>query len=443
MSFQDIATPALSYALQSGFLLLVGLIAPRLLRVQHPKTLLAYWRMLLLVVLLVPVVTVIWEPRAALPMISIDAVAVESVVATAMPSGMAGFNWTLLLVPVGTVTLIALIRLAAGLVYLDRSRRAAVPLEPRPQRVEAVQRALRLDVPFAVTNRLSVPVTFGWARPIVLVPSSFHRLSADEQEGVACHELLHVHRNDWPMTILEEVVRALLWFHPAVWVLLAKITVSREQVVDAGAIAITGKRRQYLDALWQIVCSCQGGPKALAVPLIGGSHLRARVERLKKETRMSTPRMVASVLVLAGVLATAGAVGAVAFAASAAASPDSTHMSSGPSTDDDKPKSADDQLKTTDSDCECEEITHPVVIEKANPKYPEGARKEKVMGDVILETIITEEGLVDAVEVVESPDERLTAAAITAVKDWRFDPALCDGKPVGVYYVLTMRFNLK
>jgi protein TonB len=118
-------------------------------------------------------------------------------------------------------------------------------------------------------------------------------------------------------------------------------------------------------------------------------------------------------------------------------------MSSGSSTDEERPKGADDKLKTTDSDCECEEITRPVAIEKTQPKYPEEARKEKIMGDVILETIITEEGLVDAVEVVESPDERLTAAAIAAVKDWRFDPALCDGKPVGVYYVLTMRFNLK
>jgi D-alanyl-D-alanine endopeptidase (penicillin-binding protein 7) len=320
MSFHDIAAAALSYALQSGFLLIVGLLAPQILRLRHPKTLLVYWRLLLFVVLFVPLAGVIWQPSAALPMLTINAIAVEDVVATSLPSAAGGFSWYLLLLPFTAVSLLALIRLVAGMLYLDRSRRSAVPLDPKPRKVAAIQRRLGLEVPFAVTNRLSVPATFGWARPIVLVPSSFHRLSADEQEGVACHELLHVHRNDWPMTILEEVVRALLWFHPAVWVLLAKITVSREQVVDAGTVAITGKRRQYLDALWQIVCSCQGGPKALAVPLIGGSHLRARVEKLKKETRMSTPRMVASMLVLAGVLATAGAVGAVAFAASAAAS---------------------------------------------------------------------------------------------------------------------------
>ncbi len=347
MNFHEVAAATLSYTLQSGFLLIVGLLAPRFLRLQHPKTLLVYWRVLLLVVLLVPLTTMIWQPRTTLPMLAIEGLAVEEVVATALPSAVTGFSWQILLLPLMAVTLFALIRIAAGLIYLNRSRRSAIPLEPSPERVDAIQRRLGLDVPFAVTQRLSVPVTFGWARPIVLVPSSFHRLSADEQEGVACHELLHVHRNDWPMTLLEESVRAVLWFHPAVWVLLAKITVSREQVVDAGAIEITGKRRQYLDALWQIVCACQSNPGALAVPLVGASHLRARVEQLKKENRMSKSRMVASLVALAVVLAAAGVVGAAAFSSSGASSPGSVAASESWSNEDDKPKSAEDQLKDT------------------------------------------------------------------------------------------------
>jgi len=234
-----------------------------------------------------------------------------------------------------------------------------------------------------------------------------------------------------------------LWFHPAVWVLLAKITVSREQVVDAGAIEITGKRRQYLDALWQIVCACQSNPGALAVPLVGASHLRARVEQLKKENKMSKSRMVASLVALAVVLAAAGVVGAAAFSSSGASSPGSVAASESWSNDDDKPKSAEDQLKTRNYDGKCETITHPVIAEKTSPKYPEEARKEKVSGLVILETIINEEGVVEQIEVLESPDERLSSAATEAVQDWQFEPALCDGKPVGVYYNLTVKFNLK
>ena len=65
------------------------------------------------------------------------------------------------------------------------------------------------------------------------------------------------------------------------------------------------------------------------------------------------------------------------------------------------------------------------------------------MGLVVVETEITEEGIVDAIKVIKSPDERLTKAAIEAIKQWRFEPALCDGEPVGVYYNLTVKFHLK
>ena len=63
MNFYDVAATALSYSLQSGFLLIVGLLAPRVLRLQHPKSLLVYWRALLAVVLLLPIVLMVWQPR--------------------------------------------------------------------------------------------------------------------------------------------------------------------------------------------------------------------------------------------------------------------------------------------------------------------------------------------------------------------------------------------
>ncbi|MBD3855825.1 MAG: energy transducer TonB [Acidobacteria bacterium] len=65
------------------------------------------------------------------------------------------------------------------------------------------------------------------------------------------------------------------------------------------------------------------------------------------------------------------------------------------------------------------------------------------MGMVTVETVITEEGVVEEIQVVESPDDRLSAAAIEAIEQWKFEPALCDGRPVGVYYNLTIKFRLQ
>jgi TonB family protein len=88
-------------------------------------------------------------------------------------------------------------------------------------------------------------------------------------------------------------------------------------------------------------------------------------------------------------------------------------------------------------------MTEPVKVEAVSPSYPESARKDKVQGKVVLQTIIDTGGHVVHVKTVESPDERLTVAATDAVKTWRFKPALdADGEPIKVSYYLTIKFNL-
>jgi len=443
MNFHHTAVGLLSYALQSGLLLAVGLLLPRVLRLRHPQTLLVYWRVLLAVVLFLPLAATLWQPEAPLPRLAIGNMTVEAVVTTALPSALPAITWRGVAIAVAAIALLALLRLAIGLAYLHRCRRAAVALAPTPSPVRQIQRRLGLRIPFLVSDQLSVPLTFGWLRPTIIVPRSFHDLTEDQQEGVACHELIHVRRRDWPMIVLEEIVRAVLWFHPAVWVLLSKITLSREQVVDARAVRLTGKRRPYLDALWHIVCTYQRHANAPAVPLIGRRHLVERVAWLKKEISMSKARIAISVVILAAAVAATGVVGASVFPSASQSALDVEPMATQASSAKNTPEGDEEKLRTVSKDSVCDEITHPVVINKVNPKYPDEARREKVMGVVTLETVITEDGQVEKIEVLQSPDDRLSKASVDAVSQWTFEPALCDGRPVGVYYNLTLKFNLK
>jgi len=443
MNLHDTATSVLSYALQSGLLLVVGLLLPRVIRLRHPRTLLVYWRVLLVVVLLLPLAPLEWARQAPLPYMMLEGLQVEAVVTTALPATLQGLSWQIVFLIAAGVAMLGILRLVLGLGYLNRCRRHAQPLAPTPAPVSKILEKLGLEVPFLVSDRLTAPLTYGWLRPTVLLPGSFCELSPDQQEGVACHELLHVQRRDWPVTLLEEMLRAVVWFHPAVWLILPRIALSREQVVDADTVRLTGKRRQYLDALWRVVCSSQQSVAAMAVPFLGRRDLVDRVARLKKEIPMSKARIVFSVLVLSISLASVGAFGASAFSshsqpALAISSSSATEQSEG-----EKPKSSDPKLETTSAESLCDEITHPVVVEKINPKYPPSAREEKVMGMVTVETVINEEGVVEDIQVIESPDDRLSAAAIEAIQQWRFEPALCDGTPVGVYYNLTINFRLQ
>ncbi len=89
-------------------------------------------------------------------------------------------------------------------------------------------------------------------------------------------------------------------------------------------------------------------------------------------------------------------------------------------------------------------ITQPEIIEKVAPKYPEDAKKNKIQGIVILELTIEADGRVSDIRALQDPDSRLTAAAVEAVRQWRFSPAKGkDGNPVRVLSSVTINFELR
>jgi TonB family protein len=442
MNLHAAATAVLSYAFQSGLLLAVGLFLPAALRLRHPRTLLAYWRVLLIVVLLLPLVPLDWVEQTSLPYMTLEGLRVEAAVNTALPSTLPGVSWRAVLLATASVALLGIFRLVLGLEYLNRCRQRAQPLVPTPAPVSVIQQRLGLDVPFLVSGRLTAPLTYGWLRPAVLLPDSFRELSADQQEGVACHELLHVRRRDWLVTFSEELLRAVVWFHPAVWLILPRISLSREQVVDADTVRLTGKRRQYLEALWRVIYSNRNSVAAVAVPFLGRRDLVDRVAWLQKEMTMSKTRIALTVLVLAVTIPAVAVFGANVLRTDSPTRLSMSGMAADEETEKEQQKRSEAKLKTVSAESLCDEITHPVVIEKVNPKYPSDARDEKVMGMVIVETVLTEEGLVEEVQVLESVDERLSKVAVDAIRQWRFEPALCDGEPVAVYYNVTFNFRL-
>ena len=75
------------------------------------------------------------------------------------------------------------------------------------------------------------------------------------------------------------------------------------------------------------------------------------------------------------------------------------------------------------------------------PIYPVVARNVRVEGQVILEAVINERGTVERIKVLKSV-MLLDAAAIDAVKQWRYTPTLLNGIPVSVLMTITVQFSL-
>jgi bla regulator protein blaR1 len=150
-----------------------------------------------------------------------------------------------------------LARLLGGLWYLHRIEQTAQPVgEALHLTLQRLAGAMRLRRPIALlqTTRLGTPATFGWLRPVVLLPIGLlNHLSPAEVEAVLAHELAHLARRDWPVQMLQAFVEAIFHFHPAVWWLSSVVRREREKCCDLLALRhLHQPRVAYARALVQV-----------------------------------------------------------------------------------------------------------------------------------------------------------------------------------------------
>jgi len=89
------------------------------------------------------------------------------------------------------------------------------------------------------------------------------------------------------------------------------------------------------------------------------------------------------------------------------------------------------------------DVQKPEKISAPQPQYTEIARKARIQGVVIVQAIIDKQGNVTNVKVLKGLPMGLSEEAVSAIKSWTFKPATLNGKPVDVYYNLTVNFRLQ
>jgi len=86
----------------------------------------------------------------------------------------------------------------------------------------------------------------------------------------------------------------------------------------------------------------------------------------------------------------------------------------------------------------------PKAVKRTEPLYPLGMRVFHETGIVILRCVIDESGNVRDVELKKGlPGATLSYAAMEALRQWKFEPATVDGKPVPVVFNLTINFKMR
>lgn len=86
-------------------------------------------------------------------------------------------------------------------------------------------------------------------------------------------------------------------------------------------------------------------------------------------------------------------------------------------------------------------MTRPIVLYRVEPAYTVEAKINRVSGIVITEVVIDETGAVTDVKVLKPLPFGLDKSAVDAIRQWRFAPAMADGKPVATKFTITINFK--
>ena len=80
--------------------------------------------------------------------------------------------------------------------------------------------------------RPGLVATWGWRRPVVMLPVSASEWPAERMHVVLLHELAHVRRGDWVLQMSAEALRCVWWFNPLVWAVRARLRRESEHAAD-------------------------------------------------------------------------------------------------------------------------------------------------------------------------------------------------------------------
>ena len=200
---------------------------------------------------------------------------------------------------------VLLLRLLGGWWHIHRLHRASRAAAPSAWAGTSGRIAARLGLSHHVqvvdSLLVDTPAVIGWMRPIVLLPvAAFGGLSPSQIEAILAHELAHIRRHDFLVNLLQTFAETILFYHPAVWWLSARIRTEREHCCDVVALSICGDAVSYAEALVELEGK-RTRHSHLAVAATGG-RLMARVRRVLGVPADDRPRAFGP-LVLACVIA--------------------------------------------------------------------------------------------------------------------------------------------
>ena len=310
-----------------------------------------------------------------------------------------------------------------------------------------VDRQLRL----LRSDHESVPVTWGWLRPRLVMPASSRDWQPDRVRAVLGHELAHIHRRDWIVQLCARAACIVYWFNPLFWIACGRLSRESEQACDDIVLGLGVDRRDYATHLFEIARGLS--PERALMPALSMAR-PSTIERrfvalldVSADRTVPTRRLAAGVVISLSMLSlplaamtVAGTGATIRFrTAGLPVIPDSADASRGVNV-----VSAVRDVRTGDRlPALAADFTAPEVIEYTTPPlYSDEARMRRIEGTVTLEVHVDAAGQAEVLGVVNSLGFGLDDNARLALGHWQFAPARRGGVAVESITNVDISFSL-
>jgi TonB family protein len=295
-----------------------------------------------------------------------------------------------------------LLRWGAGVFRLHRITRAS-------------RRASQLEKCVRVSDSITTPMTWGAIRPVILLPAYVEEWPEEQRHVVIQHEQAHIERRDWLWQAFAQVITAVFWFHPLVWLAAAQMRQEAEHAADDATLATGVRAPDYADRLMAVARQLPGSaPTAAAAAGVAMVRQPALTSRIRAILDSGRTRSVAGAGARIGVVLAAVA---LIVPLSAFQNRNVYHVGDGG-------------------------VTSPKVVYKAEPSYTPEAKAAKIQGQVVLTAVVNAQGRADDIQVTRSLDAGLDANAVGALSQWLFSPGTKDGQAVDVAVTIEINFKL-
>jgi len=149
---------------------------------------------------------------------------------------------------------LGLLHLAHGLYRLRGLRATCTPVDL--DQLDATSRAIlaaarkHRRITLCTSDAVRVPAAIGYFRPVVVFPTwALTEIPPAELNAILLHELAHLRRWDDFSNLAQKVLKAVFFFHPAVWFIESRLTLEREMACDDAVLAASFSPHAYAESL--------------------------------------------------------------------------------------------------------------------------------------------------------------------------------------------------